>query len=256
MLPYLKLIKFRYHITFLTVIFGAIYFAPGITLELWKSLFLLYLSFNILLYGGLYTLNDLADAQSDRKHPYKCRRPIASKAVSPGSALGYAVVLIAAGVFSAAAIWGLRFVILFLMFLAINGIYSFGMRNIPYLELGVNSLTYPLRFMTGVALTGRETPAGHCLAIFFLAVGVVALRRQEEMESFGRETRRAMLRYSQHQLLALEYICLAAILTLFILDALKSKGFYITLIPAYIAIVFGTRRFAAAKGFLRALWNR
>src|SRR5437016_11207587 len=32
--------------------------------------------------GGLYLLNDIGDVEADRRHPVKCRRPIASGALS------------------------------------------------------------------------------------------------------------------------------------------------------------------------------
>ena len=43
--------------------------------------------------SGCYVLNDLTDAEADRKHPRKCRRPIAAGHISPGMARGYAAVL-------------------------------------------------------------------------------------------------------------------------------------------------------------------
>jgi 4-hydroxybenzoate polyprenyltransferase len=76
--PYLELIKFRYHISYLTVLFAALLFAGSINISLLRSLIALYLSFNVLFYGGIYSLNDLRDLKSDREHPRKKTRPLAS----------------------------------------------------------------------------------------------------------------------------------------------------------------------------------
>ncbi len=46
--------------------------------------------------SGCYVFNDLADAEEDRNHPRKRRRPIASGVVSPGVARVFGVVLFAA----------------------------------------------------------------------------------------------------------------------------------------------------------------
>src|SRR5260370_4433634 len=43
--------------------------------------------------GVVYLINDVADRDADRLHPLKRHRPIASGAVSPGLAIGTAVVL-------------------------------------------------------------------------------------------------------------------------------------------------------------------
>ena len=79
---YLELIKFRYHVSFIAVILGALVFTDEITLSLIQSLLVLYFSFNILMYSGLYTMNDIADIKSDKKHPLKSKRPLPTKKIS------------------------------------------------------------------------------------------------------------------------------------------------------------------------------
>ena len=53
--------------------------------------------------GAVYLLNDVSDRDADRQHPTKSKRPIASGALSAGSALLLAATLIGAGV--GAAFW-------------------------------------------------------------------------------------------------------------------------------------------------------
>src|SRR3989304_746319 len=73
---YKKLIKPKFHITFIMVILGAFLFAPAISPSLFLTLLFLYLSFNVLLYGGIYTLNDIIDVESDKKSLLKKTRPL------------------------------------------------------------------------------------------------------------------------------------------------------------------------------------
>ena len=44
--------------------------------------------------GSIYCLNDICDRESDRLHPTKCRRPIASGAVSVGAGYGIMALLL------------------------------------------------------------------------------------------------------------------------------------------------------------------
>src|SRR6266850_7035629 len=54
--------------------------------------------------GAVYLINDVLDRESDRQHPLKARRPIASGSVSVPQALGTAAVLTVAGLTAAFAI--------------------------------------------------------------------------------------------------------------------------------------------------------
>jgi len=46
-----------------------------------------------LLSGVVYLVNDVRDREADRRHPTKSRRPIASGALAPSVAIGFAVIL-------------------------------------------------------------------------------------------------------------------------------------------------------------------
>jgi 4-hydroxybenzoate polyprenyltransferase len=86
--PYVRLIKFRYHLSYATSSLGPSSIQAGFAGSA-GSLALLHLLFNVLLYGGIYTLNDVADLESDRLHPSKRRRPIASGAISEEAAVSF-----------------------------------------------------------------------------------------------------------------------------------------------------------------------
>ncbi len=256
MRSYLKLIKFHYHITFLLVIFGAVSFHPESSLALAGPLFLLYLSFNVLLYGGIYTLNDLADIDLDRKHPLKRNRPLASGEITTRAAISIAVALITAGLLSALLCFGVGFLAIFLAFVALNGFYSIQARGIPYLELFVNSATYPLRYLMGVTLAGSRTPAHHLLAVSAVAFGIVCLRRILEMDIDAGQARPAISRYSRIRLLLFQFLALTVLIALFITDPIKSVAFYATAFLLYLVIVFGPQLSMNARGLLRAIWTR
>ncbi len=75
MMPLLALIKPRYHLSFVTVAVAALLFADPVDITAAEKLWWLYISFNVLLYGGIYTFNDIADRQEDAHHAVKRLRP-------------------------------------------------------------------------------------------------------------------------------------------------------------------------------------
>ena len=254
--PYLQLIKFHYHVSYVNVIFGALIFSGAPSVDLARMLGCLYLFFNVFLYGGIYTFNDIADLNSDRSHPLKGRRPLPSGKISIRTAAVFAALMIILGL--SAAIWhfGARMGWIFAGFLAINAIYSTGARNILVLDLIVNSLTHPLRFMMGVSLTGREAPLIHLAVIFMVALGLVCLRRLLEMGMSGCSARRTLRHYSPRQLILVQCVAFAGLLAFYARDGFASWGFFLVVIPTYMVLVFGSHISSRARHMLGALWTR
>ena len=87
-----------------------------------------------LLSGVVYLINDVRDREVDRLHPVKARRPIASGAVSPGAALGLAVVLT---VVALAAAFSLNraFGLISLSYVMLLSLYSLSLKHIVILDV-------------------------------------------------------------------------------------------------------------------------
>jgi hypothetical protein len=253
---YLRLIKFRYHLSYATVVFGALLFSQAPSIDLARSLLVLYVFFNVFLYGGIYTFNDVADVQSDRLHPSKGRRPLASGEISIRAALIFAPIMIVLGLAGAAWLFDSRMVWTFAGFLATNAVYSLGARNTPVVDLVFNSVTHPLRFVMGVSLTGREVHFYHVAVVFALALGVASLRRIVEMGVSGWSARRTLHCYSRAQLIALQYAAFAGIAAFVARDGPASPGFFIAVIPTYLLIVFGALVSSRTQRLLVLLWTR
>jgi len=134
------------------IIFGA---APAIFL-LPSSLYMasLLIVFGIinlvLVQGAMYVINDIADAEKDRKHPSKRFRPIASGAISAKKAYVFAAALLAAAFLLGLALNPLIFIIDILLFLN-NAAYSFKprLKDKKYIDIFSVALNFPLRVMVG-----------------------------------------------------------------------------------------------------------
>ena len=104
--------------------------------------------------SGTYFLNDAIDAPSDRNHPTKRFRPVASGVV-PGSlavTLGLVLLVIAAG--SGAALAGWHLALVMAVYGLITVAYSLGIKNEPILDLVAVSAGFVLRAIAGGVATG------------------------------------------------------------------------------------------------------
>ena len=96
----------------------------------------------------VYVINDVADRDQDRQHPVKRLRPIASGALSPGTALTFAAVLGAAAL--AVAFW-LRpaFGIAAFAYLALFVVYTSSLKHIVVLDVMAIAIGFVLRAVAG-----------------------------------------------------------------------------------------------------------
>ena len=252
----LALLKPRYHASFVTVAVAALLFAEAPDLTLALRLAVLYVSFNVLLYGGIYTFNDIADRVADARHPVKRLRPIASGRLGVRTAAVIGAALCAAGVAAGALLLPLAILACYGAILALNAAYSCGGRGLRVLDVALNAAPHAVRFLMGALLAGRVPPPGHLAAWFCLAVGISCVRRLVEKEAGGDAARPVLRGYSASGLALAADLGFAAILVLWAADAMASPGFYAIVIPAYLLLVVSARRVPVAHVGLERLWLR
>lgn len=136
----------------LYVIFGAapaIFLLPS-SLYMFSFLLVLVIINLILVQGAMYVINDIADAEKDRKHPTKRLRPIASGAIRIREAYIFAAALLATAFLLGLALSPIILVIDIFLFLN-NVAYSIWPRikDKKYLDIASVALNFPLRVMAG-----------------------------------------------------------------------------------------------------------
>lgn len=125
----------------------------------------------------VYVINDIRDAEKDRAHPTKRKRPIASGAVAVKSAviLAVALFLLSMMLNYLSVGWNLTGWVILLGYFALNLGYSFGLKNIPLLDVTILASGFLLRLLYGSAVTGIQLSAWLCLttvlASFYLGFG-------------------------------------------------------------------------------------
>jgi len=133
-----------------------------------------------LLSGSVYILNDLADIESDRQHPTKRNRPLAAGKIKSGTAVAFAILLIAVvGLLS--YLLSPQLAIIFLTYLLLQVAYNLKLKHVVLIDVGIVALGFILRVAAGVSVieVERFSPwlyvcAG--LLALFIALGK---RRQE-----------------------------------------------------------------------------
>lgn len=137
----------------------------------------------------VYIVNDIVDRESDRRHPKKQSRPIASGAIRPGQASGLAVLL---GCFSLGlGVWiGQSFVLAVIVYFAANGLYSVWLKHQPVLDLVIVSSFYLIRIFAGGIAAAVPISELLILVTFFLALFAVTIKRRQEFIQ-GTSSRRA-----------------------------------------------------------------
>lgn len=168
-----------------------------------------FLAFSLLA-SAIYVINDIKDVEKDRANSHKCHRPIASGAIPPSSAALYAVGLLAAVVvcgYMASARNAMGMVWLALYFLLNLG-YSFGLKNIPLVDIAILVSGFLIRVLYGGAVTEISLSKWLCLTVtaasFYLGLG----KRKGELT--GQKSQRSVLKYYSYEYLDKNmYVCMA-----------------------------------------------
>lgn len=158
----------------------------------------------------VYIINDIRDRENDRNHPTKCNRPIASGKVSVRNAVILAVALGIASIVCNALVFHPMSSLLLLLYLAINLLYSLGLKNVPILDISILVAGFLLRIVYGAIITGIVISSWLYLTViaasFYFALGK---RRNELKKSHPNETRKVLKSYPENFLDKNMYMCLA-----------------------------------------------
>lgn len=141
-----------------------------------------------LLAGAVYTMNDLVDAEADRVHPVKRRRPIASGRVPVPLAKVMVVVLLAVA-FGGALLGPWEFAALAAAYFANNLLYTFVIKKVAYLDVGSIALGFVLRVLAGGYAI--KTPVSWymlaCTALLALFLGFGKRRHEIAQVNAGKQ---------------------------------------------------------------------
>lgn len=167
-------------------VFGAILFSNNFwNLKIIKSNVITFIAF-CFISSTVYIINDIVDVERDKKHPEKCKRPIASGKVSVEKAkiIGVIMALIA---FYIAINLNVYIAIVIGIYLLNNLLYSFKFKNIIIVDVLSIAIGFILRVIAGGLATKVETSNWIILSTLFLSLFLGFGKRKNEIITLGKD---------------------------------------------------------------------
>jgi len=134
------------------------------------STFLIFLYFSILV-SGTYVINDLIDYKSDKNHPTKNRRPIASGEINKNQAIIYSAFLILFGLVQSFFV-DFEIFLLFSTYLVTTLFYSIYGKNIKFVDTTLVAIFFLIRIFIGGYSTNTYISIALALFIFFTSFSI------------------------------------------------------------------------------------
>jgi len=130
--------------------------------------------------SAIYLINDIRDREADRRHPVKSKRPIAAGALPVGAAAAVAAALGGGAVAGAYAL-GPDFAVALASYVALNLLYSFGLKHIVILDGMSIAAGFMIRVLGGAAAIDVAISRWLVLCGSFLALFLAFSKRRHEL---------------------------------------------------------------------------
>jgi 4-hydroxybenzoate polyprenyltransferase len=132
--------------------------------------------------SGFYAINDALDAEEDRRHPVKRRRPVASGAIAPGTAAGIGAALVAA---SLALAWWVRPAVLAVVgtYVALQVAYNAKLKRVRLVDVSTVATGFVLRAIAGALAIGIEVSTWLVVVVFALTLFLGFVKRLGDLRA-------------------------------------------------------------------------
>ncbi len=192
--------------------------------------------------SSIYLLNDVVDYESDRKHPKKKFRPIASGKVSKKVAI-FISILLALSSISISLVINPYLTLIMVAYTVNNLLYTFYFKHIVIIDIFMIAIGFVLRAFAGVVVIGVSFSPWFVVIIFLLTLFLgIMKRRQEfvEVAKNGGEKRKVLDKYSVHMLDQMSNIVLPCTLMGYILFTFNTfhTHYFILTIPCVVYGIF------------------
>ena len=243
---YLKLMRVKHYLknflVFAPLLFSGMFFNTNLLL----TAFLAFVAFSLTA-SVVYIINDIRDIEKDKLHPIKKNRPLASGVVSKKEGIFLAVILLIISIAINLCI-NLSFISfgILIAYLIMNIAYSFGLKNVPIIDVFILSIGFLLRIFYGAIVADIGVSSWLYLTVlsfsFYLGLG----KRRNELDK-SKDSRKVLTYYNRNFLDKNMYMCLGLTIMFYSLwcqDSTNSSKFndinyfnsytWIILFPIYL----------------------
>lgn len=202
----------------------------------------------------IYIINDYSDIESDRQHPEKKKRPLASRAISKTSAIAILIFFV---IFDTILVvlgqnWFghslLKFSSVITFYVIMNLAYTFKLKHVAIIDVTIIAIGFVLRVLAGGYATGIAVSQWAVLLTFVLALVLALGKRRGELinAQISGKTRKALDGYNvQFADIALAVSCTLAIVcyVMFTLSPEIQHRFHERVFYTVIFVVFAFLRY-------------
>ena len=177
--------------------------------------------------AATYLVNDVVDQASDRLHPVKRRRPIASGQLSVSLALATSTGLATLALVTAAWMFGTALAAIITAYLFVSICYSLVLKQLPLVELACVASGFALRAVAGGAVAHVTISPWFLMVASFGSLLIVAGKRSVElsvMKEQGELHRSALAAYPAAFLRSVRMLAMSVTVTTYCLWAFERAG--------------------------------
>jgi len=177
--------------------------------------------------SSVYIINDIKDIEKDKEHPKKKNRPMASGAVTLNRGIIAATVMISLAI-AVSYTAGYSMVIIVSAYFVMNIFYSFGLKNIPLLDIHIISAGFIMRLISGTdygAVKGVFPSHWIIIMTFLLSLFLAFAKRRDDiiLASKGLNVRKSIEGYSTDFVNSAMSVMSAVIIVAYLLYTLDSS---------------------------------
>ncbi len=175
--------------------------------------------------SAIYVINDLVDKENDRRHPQKCRRPIAAGTIPIGPVIGLIFLTSFVGLGMGLWVSGIASFLL-VLYMGLSLAYSFWLKHVVLLDVFVLASGFVLRILMGTL--GVSIPASTWLLFTGSSVALFLgfAKRRAELNALGdgsSEHRKVLGDYNSVVLDKAIVVCAALVITAYSLYTMSPE---------------------------------